>query len=128
MPHQPAGRWRRARGKAAGLACSFCGKPRTGALRPVAGPVVYISGERIGLCAETLAEPEPGQSAARLEDVPRDGLGDGRSARSPVGPAVYPLPANRGRECPDKIEWICRIVDADIGLHVCGRHPAFEQS
>jgi hypothetical protein len=57
----PARRRRRARGKAAGVACSFCGKPRTGALRLVAGPGVYICAECIGLCTEILAGPEPGQ-------------------------------------------------------------------
>ncbi len=60
----PARRRRRARGKAAGAACSFCGKPRTGALRLVAGPGVYICAECIGLCTEILAEPEPGQLPA----------------------------------------------------------------
>jgi hypothetical protein len=51
-------RRRRARGKAAGMACSFCGKPRTDALRLVAGPGVYICAECIGLCTEILAGPE----------------------------------------------------------------------
>jgi hypothetical protein len=60
----PARRRRRGRGKAAGAACSFCGKPRTGALRLVAGPGVYICAECIGLCTEILAEPEPGQPPA----------------------------------------------------------------
>jgi ClpX C4-type zinc finger/Clp amino terminal domain, pathogenicity island component len=54
-------RRRRRRGRPASAACSFCGKPRTGALRLVAGPGVYICAECIGLCTEILAEPEPGQ-------------------------------------------------------------------
>jgi ClpX C4-type zinc finger/Clp amino terminal domain, pathogenicity island component len=52
----PARRRRRARGKASGVACSFCGKPRSDALPLVAGPGVYICAECIGLCTEILAE------------------------------------------------------------------------
>ena len=54
----PGRRRRRPRGKAPGMACSFCGKPRTEALRLVAGPGVYICAECIGLCTEILAEPD----------------------------------------------------------------------
>src|SRR5258708_6046312 len=54
---------RRRRGKAAGLACSFCGKPRTAELRLVAGPGVYICAECVGLCNEILSE-EAGDPAA----------------------------------------------------------------
>lgn len=46
---------RRRRGKAAGPACSFCGKPRAADLRLVAGPRVYICAECIVLCNEILA-------------------------------------------------------------------------
>ena len=46
---------RRRRGKAAGPACSFCGKPRAADLRLVAGPGVYICAECIALCNEILA-------------------------------------------------------------------------
>jgi hypothetical protein len=46
---------RRRRGKAAGGACSFCGKPGGARLRLVAGPGVYICAECIGLCNEILA-------------------------------------------------------------------------
>ena len=47
---------RRRRGKAAGPACSFCGKPRAADLRLVAGPGVYICAECIALCNEILAD------------------------------------------------------------------------
>ncbi len=53
---------RRRRGKTAGPACSFCGKPRTAGLRLVAGPGVHICAECIGLCNEILtirAGPPP---------------------------------------------------------------------
>jgi ClpX C4-type zinc finger/Clp amino terminal domain, pathogenicity island component len=60
----PSRRRRRARGQAAGVVCSFCGKPRSGALRLIAGPGVYICAECISLCTEILAEPEPGQPPA----------------------------------------------------------------
>jgi ClpX C4-type zinc finger/Clp amino terminal domain, pathogenicity island component len=60
----PARRSRRAWGKAAGEACSFCGKSPTDTLRLIAGPGVYICAECIGLCTEILAEPEPGQPPA----------------------------------------------------------------
>jgi ATP-dependent Clp protease ATP-binding subunit ClpA len=60
----PARRRRRARGKTGGLACSFCGKPRSDALRLVAGPDVYICAECIGLCTQILAEPESGTPPA----------------------------------------------------------------
>ena len=49
------GKPRRRRGKAAGPACSFCGKPRAADLRLVAGPGVCISAECIALCNEILA-------------------------------------------------------------------------
>jgi ATP-dependent Clp protease ATP-binding subunit ClpA len=54
---------RRKRGKAADLACSFCGKPRAADRRLVAGPGVYICAECIGLCNEILSE-EAGHPAA----------------------------------------------------------------
>jgi bifunctional DNase/RNase len=66
VPHQPARRRRRARGKAASTACPFRGRPRTGTLRPVAGPGVYTWAERIGLCGEILAGPEPGSASCQL--------------------------------------------------------------
>jgi hypothetical protein len=47
---------RRRRGKAADLACSFCGKPQTSELRLVAGPGVYICAGCIALCNEILAD------------------------------------------------------------------------
>jgi ATP-dependent Clp protease ATP-binding subunit ClpA len=47
---------RRRRGKASELACSFCGKPRTGDLRFVAGPGVRICAECIQLGNEILAQ------------------------------------------------------------------------
>lgn len=56
----PGRRRRRARGKSADAACSFCGKPRAGSLRLVAGPGVYICAECIGLCNEILADTQPG--------------------------------------------------------------------
>jgi len=43
---------RRRRGKASELACSFCGQPRTGSRRLVAGPGVRICAECIQLCNE----------------------------------------------------------------------------
>jgi ATP-dependent Clp protease ATP-binding subunit ClpA len=46
---------RRRRGKASELACSFCGQPRTGNLRFVAGPGVRICAECIELGNEILA-------------------------------------------------------------------------
>jgi ATP-dependent Clp protease ATP-binding subunit ClpA len=52
----PGKRRRRRRGKAADLACSFCGKPRAADLRLVAGPGVWICAECVGLCNEILAE------------------------------------------------------------------------
>jgi hypothetical protein len=51
---------RRRRGKAADVACSFCGKPRTAGLRLVAGPGVHICAECIGLCIEILADGTTG--------------------------------------------------------------------
>jgi hypothetical protein len=62
----PAQTRRRKRGKA-GLACSFCGKPRTPALRLIAGPGVYICAECIELCNEIIAEegtPAPSPAPA----------------------------------------------------------------
>ncbi len=58
-------RRRRRRGKAAQLACSFCGKQRqrSSDLRLVAGPGVWICAECIGLCNEILTE---GQEAPGL--------------------------------------------------------------
>ncbi len=56
----PGKRRRRRRSKAAGQACSFCGKPRTAGLRLVAGPGVFICAECIGLCNEILAEDAAG--------------------------------------------------------------------
>jgi ATP-dependent Clp protease ATP-binding subunit ClpA len=52
----PAKPRRRRRGKAADVACSFCGKPRADDLRLVAGPGVYICTECIALCNEILAD------------------------------------------------------------------------
>ena len=52
----PGRQRRRRRGKAAGGACSFCGKPGGAGLRLVAGPGVHICAECIGLCNEILAE------------------------------------------------------------------------
>lgn len=54
----PAKPRRRRRGKPAGPACSFCGKPRAADLRLVAGPGVYICAECVALCNEILADPE----------------------------------------------------------------------
>jgi ATP-dependent Clp protease ATP-binding subunit ClpA len=54
-PGQPK---RRRRGKAAGAACSFCGKPRASGLRLVAGPGVYICAECVALCNEILSEED----------------------------------------------------------------------
>ncbi len=51
----PAKPRRRRRGRAADVACSFCGKPRADDLRLVAGPGVYICAECIALCNEILA-------------------------------------------------------------------------
>jgi hypothetical protein len=56
----PGRQRRRRRGKAAGGACSFCGKPRGDSLRLIAGPGVYICAECIGLCNEILAEEATG--------------------------------------------------------------------
>lgn len=53
-------RGKAAAGKAAGAACSFCGKPRSAVLRLVAGPGVHICAECVALCAEILAEQAPG--------------------------------------------------------------------
>lgn len=55
--HISPGTRRRLSRKAAGAACSFCGKPRTGELRLVAGPGVHICAECIRLCNEILASP-----------------------------------------------------------------------
>ncbi len=52
-------RRRRARGRAADAACSFCGKPRADDLLLVAGPGVHICAECIELCNEILADPQP---------------------------------------------------------------------
>jgi ATP-dependent Clp protease ATP-binding subunit ClpA len=52
----PGRQRRRRRGKAAAGACSFCGKPRGGGLRLVAGPGVHICAECVGLCNEILAQ------------------------------------------------------------------------
>ena len=62
-------RKRRRRGKAAGQACSFCGKPRAARLRLVAGPGVCICAECIRLCNQILAEDtaEPGDSGDGAE-------------------------------------------------------------
>jgi hypothetical protein len=54
---------RRRRGKAAGQACSFCGKPRTPGLRLVAGPGMCICAECIGLCNQILSEESAGPPA-----------------------------------------------------------------
>jgi ATP-dependent Clp protease ATP-binding subunit ClpA len=51
----PARQRRRRRGKAAGGACSFCGKPGGDGLRLIAGPGVRICAECVGLCNEILA-------------------------------------------------------------------------
>jgi ATP-dependent Clp protease ATP-binding subunit ClpA len=59
----PARQRRRGRGKAAGAACSFCGKPGGDSLRLIAGPGVHICAECIGLCNEILAE-DAGTAAA----------------------------------------------------------------
>jgi hypothetical protein len=48
------------RAAAAGVACSFCGKPRGPGLRLVAGPSVYSYAECVGLCNEILAQDEAG--------------------------------------------------------------------
>lgn len=52
------------------FACSFCGKPRSEALRVIAGPNgVYICEECVALCREILAElpapPTPGRESPR---------------------------------------------------------------
>lgn len=54
----PAKPRRRRRGKPAGAACSFCGKPRAADLRLVAGPGVYICAECVALCNQILADGE----------------------------------------------------------------------
>jgi hypothetical protein len=59
----PRQRRRRRRGKAAGQACSFCGKPRTSDLRLVAGPGVHICAECVGLCNDILSQEAGGASA-----------------------------------------------------------------
>lgn len=46
---------RRKRGKAAGLACSFCGKDQAQAKKLIAGPGVFICDECVDLCNEILA-------------------------------------------------------------------------
>jgi hypothetical protein len=51
---------RRRWGKTADHRCSFCGKPRTGGLRLVVGPGVWICAECIMLCNEILAEDAAG--------------------------------------------------------------------
>ena len=57
----PDRRRRRRRGKAAGGACSFCGKPGGDSLRLIAGPGVRICAQCIGLCHEILAEDAAGE-------------------------------------------------------------------
>jgi ClpX C4-type zinc finger len=50
----------RAQSAAAGVACSFCGKPRDAGLRLVAGPSVYSCAECVRLCNEILAQDAVG--------------------------------------------------------------------
>jgi len=60
----PEPRRRRRRDKTVAGTCSFCGKPRTDALRLVAGPGVHICAECIGLCNEILARDQDGGEGA----------------------------------------------------------------
>jgi ATP-dependent Clp protease ATP-binding subunit ClpX len=39
------------------LCCSFCGKPQIDVAKLIAGPMVYICNECIGLCNDILADP-----------------------------------------------------------------------